>query len=112
MAGNDGQVAVVYDSDLSINYDHGKPLGVNGNLQGETYGILAFKVIGTFTNDLFSSSTLPDVQIQILDASEVCNIFQIFRAPVPESSSIPNDRIAPGSPDGYHEVPLPPLFVP
>ena len=36
--------AVVYDSDISINYDKTRSLGVNGNLQGETLGIVAFHV--------------------------------------------------------------------
>jgi predicted small lipoprotein YifL len=97
--------AVVYDSDVSINYDHGTPLGVNGNLQGETLGIVVFRVNKVRTLNNFSSSTLPEVQITILDASSYSNSnFMLLSAPVPASSSVPNDRIAPGSPDGYYSL--------
>jgi probable HAF family extracellular repeat protein len=85
--------ALVYDSDISINYDHDKPLGVNGNLQGATLGIAAFRVNKVITLDKFSSSTLPQVNITILDASVACKNFQLFNAPVPNSSSEPNDRV-------------------
>jgi len=97
--------AVVYDSDISINYDHNTPLGVNGNLQGETLGVVAFRVNETRTLTGFSDSTLPEVQITILDASTFMNSnFMLLNAPVPSSSSVPNDRIAPGSPDGYYSL--------
>jgi hypothetical protein len=97
--------AVVYDSDLSINYDHGTPLGVNGNLQGETLGVVVFRVNEVRTLNNFSSSTLPEVQITILDpASYSYSNFMLLSAPVPASSSVPNDRIAPGSPDGYYSL--------
>jgi hypothetical protein len=85
--------AVVYDSDISINYDHGTSLGVNGNLQGATLGIAAFRVNEVRTLNNFSSSTLPEVQITVLDAAETCKNFQLFNAPVPNSSSEPNDRL-------------------
>jgi len=50
------------------------------------------------------------VTLRIEDAS-TCNPSELFNAPVPESSSVPNDRIAPGSrerlpPD--EDVPAPP----
>ena len=97
--------AVVYDSDISINYDHGTPLGVNGNLQGETLGIVAFRVNEVRTLDGFSSSTLPEVQITIMAASTYSNSnFALLNAPIPMSSSVPNDRYAPGSPDGYYSL--------
>ena len=97
--------AVVYDSDISINYDHDKALGVHGNLQGETLGIVVFKINEVRTLNDFSSSTLPEVQITILDASMYGNSeFNLFSAPVPASSSEPNDRIAPGSTDGYYSL--------
>lgn len=97
--------AVVYDSDISINYDHNTSLGVNGNLQGETLGVVAFRVNEIRTLNNFSSSTLPEVQITILDASSFANSnFMLLNAPVPASSSVPNDRIAPGSPDGYFSL--------
>ncbi len=97
--------AVVYDSDVSINYDLGTPLGVNANLQGETLGVVAFQVNEVRTLNNFSSSTLPEVQITILDAASYANNnFMLLSAPVPASSSVPNDRIAPGSPDGYYSL--------
>ena len=97
--------AVVYDSDLSINYDLGTPLGVNGNLQGETLGVVVFRVNEVRTLNNFSSSTLPEVQITILDPASYSNSnFMLLSAPVPASSSVPNDRIAPGSPDGYYSL--------
>ncbi|MBN2364530.1 MAG: hypothetical protein EH225_00075 [Calditrichaeota bacterium] len=97
--------AVVYDSDISINYDHNTPLGVNGNLQGETLGIVAFRVNEVRTLDGFSSSTLPEVQITILDVSLFANAnFMLLSAPIPMSSSVPNDRIAPGSTNGYYSL--------
>jgi len=96
--------AVVYDSDISINYDHDDAfLGVNGNLKGETLGVVAFRVDATSTLNGFSSSTLPQVRLTITDPS-ACGQWQLFNAPVPESSSVPNDRIAPGSPTGYRRV--------
>ena len=82
LAGRQDVCAVVYDSDVSINYDHQTPLGVNGNLQGETLGIVAFHVDQTRTLDGFSSSTLPQVTLTILDTS-VCGNWVLFNAPVP-----------------------------
>lgn len=97
--------AVVYDSDISINYDLGSSLGVNGNLQGETLGVVAFRVNEIRTLEDFSSSTLTEVQITILNTSEYENgNFNLLSAPIPASSSVPNDRIAPGSPDGYYSL--------
>lgn len=97
--------AVVYDSDISINYDLGSPLGVNGNLQGETLGVVVFRVNEVRTLSNFSSSTLPEVQITILSASSFGNSnFDLLNAPIPMSSSVPNDRYAPGSPDGYYSL--------
>jgi hypothetical protein len=98
-------IAVVYDSDISINYDHYTFLGVNGNLQGETLGIVAFRVNEVRTLEGFSSSTLPEIQITILDASMFGNSYiGLHNAPIPMSSSIPNDRYAPGSPYGYYSL--------
>jgi len=61
--------AVVYDSDVSINYDP-----INGSLKGANYGIVAFKVISVTAVaglDGFSDSSLPEVEIEILDAEEL-----------------------------------------
>jgi hypothetical protein len=85
--------ALVYDSDISINYDHGTSLGVNGNLQGATLGIAAFRVESAHTLNNFSSSTLPQVRITVLDPSQACRNFRLYDAPVPNSSSVPNDRV-------------------
>jgi hypothetical protein len=106
--------AVVYDSDISINYDKSTFPFTSGNLQGETLGIVAFTVNQTRTLDGFSSSTLPQVTLTINDAS-ACNPTELFNAPVPKSSSVPNDRIAPGSPMGYRQTftfapPVPEFF--
>ncbi|HEX9895600.1 MAG TPA: hypothetical protein VGA78_16840 [Gemmatimonadales bacterium] len=76
---------------------------MNGNLQGETLGIVAFHVNEVRTLNGFSSSTLPEVQITILSTS-VCGNWVLFNAPVPASSSVPNDRVAPGSPAGYYSL--------
>jgi hypothetical protein len=81
---------VVYDSDISINYDRSTFPFTTGNLQGETLGIVAFKVNEVRKLNGFSSSTLPEVQLTILDTS-VCGNWFLFNAPVPKSSSVPND---------------------
>jgi hypothetical protein len=107
--------AVVYDSDVSINYDHDEPsLGINGNLEGATLGVVAFRVDATSTLNGFSSGTLPQVRLTISDPS-ACNQWQLFNAPAPESSSVPYDRTAPGSPAGYRRLmqwPALPQFFP
>jgi len=68
--------AVVYDSDISINYSSPDPVFANldGSLKGANYGIVAFKVIsvtGVAGLDGFSDSSLPEVEIEILDAEEL-----------------------------------------
>ena len=80
--------AIVYDSDISINYDP-----ILGNLQGETLGIAAFhvKVNGVNFQGNFSSSTLPTVFITVLDAKETCGALEGVFAPRPPSSSEPFD---------------------
>jgi len=59
--------AVVYDTDISINY---APL--NGSLRGATLGTVAFQVMSVTELTGFSSSSLPQVEIKILDAENVC----------------------------------------
>ena len=59
--------AVVYESDISINYD---PL--TGSLEGDNLGTVAFEVDDVRRLEGFSSSSLPEVDITILDAEEVC----------------------------------------
>ena len=41
--------------------------------------------------------------VTILNTS-ICGNWVLFNAPVPTSSSVPNDRIAPGSPNGYRAL--------
>jgi len=85
--------ALVYDSDISINYNSSRTPFTDGNLQGATLGIAAFRVNVVRTLNRFSSSTLPEVQITVLNAADTCKNFQLFNAPVPRSSSVPNDRL-------------------
>ena len=86
----EGQIvcAVVYDSDISINYG---PL--NGSLKGANLGIVAFKVLSITALTELSSSSLPKVDIEILDAEEVCaGDLELFTdGPEPTSSSEPFD---------------------
>jgi len=80
--------AVVYDSDISINYD---PL--DGSLKGANLGTVAFKVTSVTPLVGFSSSSLPEVEVDILDAEEVCEggLELFLNAPELESSSEPED---------------------
>jgi hypothetical protein len=80
--------AVVYDSDVSVNYD---PL--DGSLKGANLGTVAFRVIAVTRLYGASSSSLPEVQIEIQDASQVCAApLRLFAdAPAPTSSSVPFD---------------------
>ena len=80
--------AVVYDSDISINYG---PL--NGSLKGATLGVAAFTVLNVQYLSGFSSSTLPKVTIQIVDANVACagELNRFNDAPEPKSSSQPYD---------------------
>ena len=82
--------AVVYDSDVSINYG---PL--NGSLKGANLGTVAFKVLSVTQLTGFSSSSLPEVQIEILDANDVCGgpLEPFNQAPEPISSSEPFDVV-------------------
>jgi predicted xylose isomerase-like sugar epimerase len=107
--------AVVYDSDISINYT-GKHPFTNANLQGETLGIVAFQVNEVRKLNGFSSSTLPEVQLTIRSAS-TCGTWTLFNAPVPRSSSVPNDidpaNLAGTGNNGYRQLltyPEQPLF--
>lgn len=81
-------LAVVYDSDISVNYS---PL--NGNLMGANLGVVAFDVLAVKERTDGSSSSLPRVTIRIRDVAEVAalplNLFA--NAPAPESSSEPFD---------------------
>lgn len=80
--------AVVYDSDISINYS---PL--EGNLQGDNLGIVAFKVLDVRERTDGSTSSLPVVTIEILDAEQIRNrnLVLFSNVPKPSSSSEPFD---------------------
>lgn len=96
--------AVVYDSDISINYS---PL--EGSLKGATLGVVAFTVLDVVerTDRDRSSSSLPKVAVRINSVSEVSQLpLSLFsNAPVPRSSSEPKDIVPPVSYDD-------PIFVP
>ncbi|HVE65829.1 MAG TPA: hypothetical protein VNC59_04550, partial [Thermoanaerobaculia bacterium] len=80
--------AVVYDSDISINYDN----PINGSLKGANLGIVAFEVLDVSRLTGQSSGSLPVVQIQVLDADTVCSApLTLFDAPTLRSSSEPYD---------------------
>ncbi len=88
-------VAVVYDSDISINYS---PL--KGNLQGANLGTVAFEVIDVVERTDGSSSSLPKVRVRILDVRNFTEGFYLFsNAPIPSSSSEPFDIAPPSNPD-------------
>jgi hypothetical protein len=95
--------AVVYDSDVSINYS---PL--TGNLQGANLGIVGFEVVSAAERTDGSDSDLPRVTIEIRDAA-VCEetLFLFTNAPVPESSSEPFDVTPPTAPPAPSFVPAP-----
>ncbi len=87
-------LAVVYDSDVSINYS---PL--NGSLKGDNLGIVAFDVIEVKKRTDGSSGSLPAVTIRIRDAAQasVATLKLFSNAPVPRSSSEPYDINPPAS---------------
>ena len=81
--------AIVWDSDISINYDP-----IDGSLKGANYGIMAFRVDDVTSTDNYSSGTLPLVTITILDPGPTCvnpAIFQVDH--IPCTSSEPYDTL-------------------
>jgi hypothetical protein len=88
-------LAVVYDSDVSINYS---PL--NGNLQGANLGLVALEVLEVVARTDGSDSSLPQVTVRILRVSEVQEreLRLFVNAPVPASSSTPFDISPPATP--------------
>jgi hypothetical protein len=86
--------AVVYDSDISINYG---PL--NGSLKGANLGIVAFTVDNVQRLTGYSSSSLPKVTITVVDADEACGTEQqlFLDAPVISDSGKPVDVIPNGA---------------
>lgn len=87
-------IAVVYDSDISINYS---PL--KGNLKGENLGVVAFEVVSVKKREDGSSSSLPIITIKILDVEAVKNWKKVLfsNPPTPQSSSEPFDITPPSS---------------
>ena len=87
--------ALVWDSDISINYG---PL--NGQLKGANLGVAAFEVLSVQTFSGGSSSSLPKVTLRILDANVVCEapLQRFLDAPAPSSSSTPSDTQAMAAP--------------
>ncbi len=87
-------LAIVYDSDISINYS---PL--LGNLMGANLGIVAFEVLDIKKRTDGSTSSLPAVTIRIRNADDFDgSSLQLFQnAPVPRSSSEPFDINPPAS---------------
>jgi hypothetical protein len=63
---------------------------LSANLQGATLGVVAFEVKAVRRLRGFSSSTLPEVQLTIRSTSG-CGTWTLLNAPVPRSSSVPND---------------------
>ncbi|MDX2248377.1 MAG: hypothetical protein SF052_16455 [Bacteroidia bacterium] len=96
--------AVVYDSDISINYS---PL--NGNLMGANLGVVAFEVIEVTERTDGSSSSLPRVTIRILSVDDVfaLPLFLFDNAPVPQSSSEPFDITPPAVAPAIDLAPAP-----
>lgn len=85
-------MAVVYDSDISINYS---PL--EGNLKGANLGMVAFEVMSVRKRTDGSDSSLPAVSIKILDVAALSDFGKVLfsNAPVPQSSSEPFDVTPP-----------------
>lgn len=96
--------AVVYDSDISINYDP-----IEGNLQGANLGVVAFDVLNVTERADGSSSDLPRVTIRIRNAIEIGEkpLGLFSNAPVPESSSEPFDIAPPSNPQAVELVTAP-----
>lgn len=94
--------AVVYDSDISINYDP-----IEANLQGANLGVVAFDVLGVTKRTNGSTSDLPRVTISIRNATEVAemNLSLFSNAPVPQSSSEPFDIDPPTNPQEIELIP-------
>lgn len=86
--------AVVFDSDVSINYS---PL--KGNIKGANLGVVAFDVLKAVKRTDGSSSDLPRVTIRIRSVTDVSALpLKLFsNAPVPTSSSEPFDITPPAT---------------
>lgn len=80
--------AVVYDSDVGINYS---PL--NGSLKGANLGLVALRILDVQERRDGSTGSLPRVTVEILDTDLVRDLpYYLFaNAPVPASSGEPYD---------------------
>lgn len=83
---NQTVIAVVYDSDISINYDP-----IEANLKGDNLGVVAFRVLSVRERTNGSSSDLPIVKIKILDVDETLEkgLYLFKNTPTILSSSEP-----------------------
>ncbi|MBK8969688.1 MAG: hypothetical protein IPM36_24135 [Lewinellaceae bacterium] len=97
-------LAVVYDSDISINYS---PL--NGNLMGHNLGLVAFDVLNVTERTDGSTSSLPRVTIRIRDVAAISALpLSLFaNAPVPQSSGEPFDIAPPTVAPAIQLIPAP-----
>ena len=89
---------VVFDSDISINFYDANGFPTDGSLKGVTLGTVAFKVSSVTQLTGFSSSSLPEVNIEILNADDVCGgpLALFTDAPDVVSSSEPFDVVPNG----------------
>ncbi len=94
--------AVVYDSDISVNYDP-----IEANLQGANLGIVALDILNVTERTDGSSSDLPIISIRIRNTTEIGGLtLSIFsNAPIPESSSEPFDVSPPTTPPAIVLIP-------
>jgi len=97
-------LAVVYDSDVSINYS---PL--EGSLKGDNLGLVALRVTDIRERTDGSTGSLPRLTVEILDTGEVGGwpLALFANAPVPESSSEPYDTVPPAQVPPVELVPAP-----
>lgn len=77
--------AVVWDSDISMNYDP-----INGSLKGDNLGVVALTVLKVEKRTNGSSSSLPKVTVRIEDVAKVSKMpLSLFSNAIkPESSDI------------------------
>lgn len=95
-------LALVYDSDISINYS---PL--NGNLMGSNLGLVAFDVLELKERLDASSSSLPSITVRIREVTEVSalSLALFANVPIPKSSSEPFDLVPSATPPSITLVP-------
>ena len=83
---------VTVGSDIGVNYDSSALPFTSASLQAPARGAVAFRV-DAVTSARGSSSSLPLVSVTVLDPAS-CGDWQLFNAPVPRSSSEPQDTRA------------------